>query len=144
MVDILSPADFPEIRATLDVSLDVSNLPDATIALDINLGRATEWVISQNPDAANYAGAVDAQSRAIRRACVLATAALIAPTLPWLVQETYTNRFGYKRQETDVGTLVADLWTQAGEQIKLSLPEVTTPVYGGKPFFIAVCGRRGL
>ena len=144
MVVILTAADFPEIRAAIDVTIDIANLPDAVIALDINLGRATEWVVARNPVAASYAGAVDATSRAIRRACVLATAAILAPTVPWLTSETFMNRTSYKRQETDLGTLVADLWTQANDQIQLSLPvEEQATVGGGKPFFTVASGRRG-
>jgi hypothetical protein len=143
MVDILTASDFPEIRATLDVSLDITNLPDAVIALDIYLGRATEWVMSRNPAAETYTGAVDATSRAIRRACVLATAALIAPSLPWLTQETYENQIGYKRVAVDLNSLVADLWSQASAQMDLSLPTDDAPVYGGKPFFTTAKGRRG-
>ena len=141
---ILTPADFWEIRASLDVTLDGASLPDALIAADIHLGRATEWVVTQNPDAANYAGAVDARSRAVRRACVLATAALLAPRVPWLIQETFGVRASYKRQETDIGMLVSDLWSQAHEQIQISLPEgaaTTSSGGGGKPFFTTAKAR---
>jgi hypothetical protein len=144
MAAILAATDFPEVRAALDVSLDITNLPDDVIALDIYLGRATEWVISRNAAAAAYVGAVDAASRAIRRACILATAALVAPSLPWLSQETYENQHSYKRQEVDLGSLVADLWSQANDQIEASLPVDERAVSGGgKPFFTTAKGRRG-
>lgn len=142
---ILTPADFWEVRAALDVTLDVGSLPDVIIGADIHLGRATEWVVSQNPEAANYAGAVDARSRAVRRACVLATAALLAPHVPWLTQETFGVRASYKRQEVDVGMLVSDLWSQANEQLQASLPPelATTTSGGGKPFFTVARARPG-
>lgn len=144
MVQIIAVADFPEVRAALDVSLDITNLPDSVIALDIYRGRATDWVISRNPAAASWSGSVDAPSIAIRRACILATAALLAPSLPWLIQETFEHQVSYKRQETDLQMLVSDLWSQANAQIDLSLPDdgvVTTG--GGKPFFTVARGRRG-
>jgi hypothetical protein len=144
MVAILAVGDFPEIRAALDVSLDITNVPDAVIALDIYLGRATEWVVDHNPAAASYVGAVDAPSRALRRACILATAALIAPSVPWLVQEAFENQHSYKRQVMDLGMLVADLWSQANDQINLSLPlDEAATTGGGKPFFTTASGRRG-
>lgn len=142
---IITLADFPEIRAALDPTLDASNLPDSVIDLDIYRGRAEEWVISRNPAAASYAGAVDGYSRAMRRAAVLATAAYLAVNPPQLLTETFGQKYSYRRAEVKTQDLAADLWAAANDQITLSLPpDAATPNYGGmRPFFVTATGRRG-
>jgi endonuclease/exonuclease/phosphatase (EEP) superfamily protein YafD len=144
---VLTPADYPQIRAAIDATLTPKTLPDSTIAMDIYSGRAEDWVQAHSPAA--YAAYVDPPATpvdvALHRAAIFATAALIATAQPLLVTETFGGQYSYRRNERDPATLVGDLWTLANEQIGLAGGETPVPQSpgGGKPFFTLAYGGRG-
>ena len=72
----LTSTEYPSIRAVLDVSLDSTVLPDATIALDVFQGAAEADVERQDPSWASRTGA---EATAIQQAAIYYTAARIAP-----------------------------------------------------------------
>lgn len=80
---ILATADYPAIRAAVDISLTTANLPDATIALDIYAGAAVRDVIDRYPGAA--AVTVAATQLKITAAAVYFCAARLAIPLTGVI-----------------------------------------------------------
>jgi pyrrolidone-carboxylate peptidase len=90
---LLTAADFPEIRAAIDIDLDAEDVPDAIIALDLYQGAGERAVLVLVPEADGLAG--DELARA-RTAAILFTAALVTQGLPRITQERIGN-YSYSR-----------------------------------------------
>ena len=137
-MSLLDAADFPAIRAALDVSLKAQTLPDATIALPIYQGAAEAEVLARDPLAESRAGA--ALQRVVNAAIFL-TAAYLAPAMPALTAETI-GKYSYERK-TDWAARAADLRQRAD----VELAAVLTPDVARSPrppsLFAVARGRRG-
>ena len=116
----ITPAEFPAIRAALDISLDAANLPDAVIALPQYAGQAELWVKTNEPDAALYMPGSEEYIRTTI-AAIYACAAYIAPALPNITSESYGDAMRYTRKEVDMAVLEANLWSRA----RGALPHLT-------------------
>lgn len=137
---ILSPADYPAIRAALDVSLNAQQLPDATIEQDIFVGAAEAELLKRVPDAASRTG--DDLKR-VKRALVWLTAALLAPSVVRITSlSVQTRDLSYSRQTFDPDEKAAELRSRAESEIAMLLtPNEATP---SRPtMFTVVAGYRG-
>ena len=84
-MSLLTSADYPAIRAALDVHLDSTLLPDSIIALNIYQGAAEMEVKRRDPLAETRTG--DDATR-VRLAAIYLCAAALAPAIPRLVSQT--------------------------------------------------------
>ena len=137
---ILSSADYPAIRAALDVSLTAQQLPDATIAQDIFEGAAEADVIKRVPTAESLTGNDLAR---VKRAAVWLTAAYLAPSVVRLTSlSVQTRDLSYSRQTFDPDEKAAELRARAEREFGMLLaPAAVTP---SRPtMFTTVGGRRG-
>ena len=84
-MSLLTSADYPAVRAALDVHLDSTLLPDSIIALNIYQGAAEMEVKRRDPLAETRTG--DDATR-VRLAAIYLCAAALAPAIPRLVSQT--------------------------------------------------------
>lgn len=110
---LLTTADYPAIRAAIDISLDAAALPDAIIGLDLYAGAAQRAVRVRDPQAESRTGE---QRAVITLAAVLWCAGLLAPALPAISRETHGNDT-YQRLTRDPALLGAELITRAETEI---------------------------
>jgi hypothetical protein len=101
--------DPSAVRAALDPTLESDVLPDATVQLDIYMGRASDMVEQWNIDLG--LGLTDDDTH-MQRAATLQTAALIAPSLPVYVRESVPD-YTEQRGPTDRSGQQSDLSAQA-------------------------------
>lgn len=134
----ITSAQYPAVRAALDVSLDATTLPDATIGLAIYAGAAAVDVKRRDPAWATRTG--DALQR-LENAQVLFTAALLAPAVPAIEREQMQD-YSYTRSKVDWTARAATLIERANEELAAVVtPTATTP---GRPAFFSVAhGGRG-
>ncbi len=137
---ILSAADYPAIRAALDVSLNAQLLPDATIGQDIFVGAAEAELLRRVPDAASRTG--DDLKR-VKRALVWLTAALLAPSVVRITSlSVQTRDLSYSRQTFDPDEKAAELRSRAESEIAMLLtPGEATPSL--PTVFTVAAGYRG-
>jgi hypothetical protein len=81
----LTAAEYPSIRAALDVSLDADALPDDIIELPIYAGSAELEVYRRDPDLYSRTGV---HKRRCVNAMIFLTAAYLAPAMPQITSET--------------------------------------------------------
>jgi len=137
---ILSSADYPAIRAALDVSLNAQQLTDATIGQDIFVGAAEAELLRRVPDAASRMG--DDLKR-VERALVWLTAALLAHSVVRITSMSVQTRdLSYSRQSFDPERKAAELRGRAEAEIVMLLtPGEATP---SRPtMFTVAAGYRG-
>src|SRR5262245_40663421 len=95
---LLQVADYPSVRAALDVRLAEGHFPsDQVIGLPIYAGQAEEAVLPRYPGAAT---APPAAAPAVQRAVVYYTAALLCPAMPNLTAEDEAG-YRYSAQARD-------------------------------------------
>lgn len=137
---ILSAADYPAIRAALDVSLNAQQLPDATIGQDIFVGAAEAELLRRVPDAASKTGD---DLRRVKRALVWLTAALLAPSVVRITSlSVQTRDLSYSRQTFDPDEKAAELRSRAESEIAMLLtPGEATPSL--PTVFTVAAGYRG-
>lgn len=82
---LLTSANWPEVRAALDVSLTARQLPDEMIGYDLYSGRAMRRVLEQVPMAESQTG--DALKRC-KNAAIFYTAAYLAPAIPNITRKS--------------------------------------------------------
>ena len=137
---ILTSADYPAIRAALDVDLDSSKLPDGIIALDIYKGQADRMVYERDPDADTRTG--DDALR-ITAAAVYFCAGLLAPVVVRITSLSVSTRdVSYSRPVFDPEERKETLWSMAEDEIA----EVITPTEdapGMPTMFDRAPGTRG-
>lgn len=114
MPTILQPSDYPAVRAAIDISLDSTLLPDATISLPIYLDAADLDVKRRDPEWATRTG--DALTH-LTNAAIYLTAARLVPALPDLTRETFTDH-EYVRQARNIEQMVADLEAKAADELE--------------------------
>lgn len=135
---LLSAADWPAVRAALDVTLDSSALPDATIALDIFSGEAMREVEARVTDATTLTGddALD-----VTAAAVYLTAANLAPSMPSLTRAS-GQYLDWQRKGMDWNQRAAELRARAEEKIAdLLEPDTAAPHL--PTMFATAGGTRG-
>lgn len=126
---IITSAEYPLVRAALDIRLTSTQLPDATLALAIFLGEAEREVQTRDPLWDSRTG--DDEQRLKNAVCYL-TAARLAPRMPELTLSS--ERFGdytYQRKATDWQSLADDLVARADAEIAGVLSE--TPATASMP-----------
>jgi hypothetical protein len=131
---ILAPADYPQIRAALDLTLTAKQLPDATIALPIFLGNAEAEVVVRYPEAAS---ATDEALQHVKNAICYLCAALLAPVVSGLLlQRERIDQWEGQRQVVDWTTRADDLRAAAEQELAALAdtdpepePEVARPTY---------------
>jgi hypothetical protein len=131
--------DCTEVRAVLSPDLSEEELPDGMICLGVYAGEATRMVAERLPDAL-WATLPDEQRVLARRAVVLMTAALLAPTMP---QETQKDFGPYSAHYTPAkGVDLAAILRARADDI-LGTLEGLTPVtrYIPRLFRTAAGGR---
>jgi hypothetical protein len=142
MVDLLTDAESPSIRAAIDITLSPKNLPDAVVALPQYRDEAVRWVRRQDANVDTYSPDSDEFKQA-QVAAIYACAALLVPFVPNLTGETYGSDYRYTRKEVDANALMAYLWKRAGEAIGENNPAPVTET-PHRTIFTKACGRRGL
>lgn len=145
MPKYLTAAEYPAVRAAIDVSLDASNLPDAVIALPMYADDAERWVVEQNPLAPTYTAGSD-EFLKTQVAAIYACAALILPAVPNLTSESFSQAERYTREAIDVTAMQATLWARARSAIRgVLVVEPDTTIRPPVRFlFTTAKGRRGL
>jgi hypothetical protein len=108
----LTVAEFPAVRAAIDISLDASALPDEVVGLPTYAGEAERWVLAADPASVLYAPGTD-QYDAAKAAAIFACAAMLAQAVPILTGETWGQAYRYTRKDVDLATLEAALWDRA-------------------------------
>ena len=121
MAMYLTPAEFPAVRAAIDISLDASNLPDDVVALPMYAPEAERWVLAMNLVAAGYAPGSEAYLKT-QVAAIFACAALVVPAVPNLTGEWWGNEARYTRKEFDPVALQATLWERARSALRSAAP----------------------
>lgn len=137
---LLDAADWPAVRAAIDVDLSDTQLPDVTIELDIYAGAADADVLELHPTAEAETGA---NLLRVKRAAVFFCAARLVPVVVRLTAATVQARdLSYSRNLYDPAKRVEELKAMAIEEINEVLtPSAETPE---RPvMFKRAPGRRG-
>lgn len=113
MAPLLTSADYPAIRAMIDISLDSTTLPDAIIALDAYIGAGMRDVLLLDPLAESRTGT---ELQHARTAAIQFTAARIAPAIPRLQGETFGD-YRYQLQPVDWEARASALRAAAGAEL---------------------------
>lgn len=136
---LLSAADYPAIRAAIDVSLTARVLPDTIIGLPIYVDAAEAEILLRDPLAESRTGAA---LQHVTNAAVLLAAALLAAAMPAYTAETFSD-YSYQRK-TDWATRAAELRKRAEAELAAVL-EPENPTTASKPtMFTTAPGTRGL
>lgn len=135
---LLTSADYPSIRAAIDITLDSTAVPDSIIALDLYSGAGMRDVLLIDPDAETR---TEDELLHAQTAAVLFTAARLVRALPQVFKETFPDH-SYERNKWDAASLAAALVAAAGAELDAYLEPGTTT--SDRPTFFAVAhGRRG-
>lgn len=109
----ITPADFPSIRAAIDVSLTEGSLPDDIIALPIYTGYAEQAVVSKVEDADTATAERQAH---LHNAAVLYAAASLVFAIPSFVREQGPE-FNVQVQRVAPDVLAGDLRVRADAEV---------------------------
>lgn len=122
MAEYITTADYPAIRAAIDVTLD--NRPsDATITASAVADDAERELENLGYDHSEY-GAAD--QALVKRAAVLTAAALLAPSLRSVLSQTITrNGVSYTIDRFDAEARAADLRARAADILDDVTPNAT-------------------
>ena len=135
---LLTAADYPSVRAVLDITLDADSLPDSIIELPVYAGSAEADVAAKDP---LYATRTGTDKLHIRNALILFCAARIAPAMPSITAETQ-GPYVQARSPVDWMKRQAELTGRAESEIAAVLtPTQSTVKY--PTFFTTGYGTRG-
>jgi len=135
---ILTSADYPAIRAALDVGLSDGQLSDATIGQDIFVGAAEAELLRRVPDAASMVGE---DLKRVKRALVWLTAALLAHSVVRITSlSVQTRDLSYSRQTFDPDEKAAELRARAETEIAALVASETTEATMPTMFTLAGSG----
>lgn len=137
---LLSSAQYPAIRAAIDVKLAATDLPDAVIALDIYKGAAIQDVLARDPSAESRTG--DAEVH-VTSAGIYFCAARLCPAVVRVTSLSVSTRdLNYSRQTFDPEQRAAELRALADTELARVLePSEDTP---SRPtMFTIAAGTRG-
>lgn len=141
----LTAAEYPAIRAAIDITLDPSSLPDEVIGLPTYAGEAEQWVLTTDPGAILYSPGSD-EFKAAQVAAIFACAAMLTQMIPVLTGETWGQAYRYTRKETDLKALEATLWDRARTALGRASGDAPSPETDKAPsrfiFGLASAGRR--
>lgn len=135
---LIGPADYPAVRAAIDVTLDSSSLPSEIIALPIYQGAAEADVLARDPQAATRQG--DEQIR-IRSATVYLTASYLIQALPQITHQNFAG-YSYQRSQQDPAKRAAELRALGLSHIDGLTGQVQPPT-PYPTFFRRASGGRG-
>lgn len=122
MAELLPMANYPAVRAALDLGLSTHDLPDATIELPIYKGAAERDVKAIDPDAESRTG--DELEKA-QNAAIYFCAARLAPSVVRLTSlSVQTRDVSYQKQTFDPEEKAAELIRRAKEEMGLDVPEL--------------------
>lgn len=139
----LTNAEYPAVRAAIDISLDPTNLPDDVIALPVYAGEAEQWVLAMNPLAGTYTTG-SAEYLRMQVAAIYACAALVAPSVPVITGETFGQDHRYTRKDVDMAALAEKLWERARSAINAVIGVTEADSRPPRRFiFTRASGRRG-
>jgi len=110
---LLTTAEYPAIRAAIDVSLDAGMLPDPIIDLDIYAGAAVRDVLAIDSSAESRTGGELAHAQ---NAAVYFAAARIIGALPQITRET-RDTHSYQRAEVKAAERAAELRSLASAEL---------------------------
>ncbi len=102
---ILGVADYPAIRAAIDLGLTQAELPDAVIEMPQHRPLAEARIVERDPEAESRQGLA---GQRIRAAAILLTAAAIAPSVRQYVSKQVEGQ-GYRLAERDYDKHAAHL-----------------------------------
>lgn len=141
MAVLLTPDDYPEIRAALDVSLSEAELPGTVIGRRIYAGAARDEVLARYPTAETETD--QAVIERLKRAVVLLAAARLAPAIVRITSITITQGDrNWSRQTFDPEQRAAELRAMAEQELSALLePESAAPTM--PIMFTLASGRRG-
>lgn len=137
---ILTAADYPAIRAALDVELDAEALPDDMINMSIYRAAADQDVIDLDPLAESRTDGTEVAR--VKRAAIYFCAARLAPVVPRIQRMTMGGDTSFERSVFDPQQRAGELRAMARDEID----EILTPAEDAprKPtFFSKASGRRG-
>jgi len=139
-VPYTTSADYPAIRAVLDVTVTPARLPDDVIAAIPNVPSAEAEVARRLGEVVITAGAVERAKAAV----ILLTAARLVPSVPQIVQRRLGNSLLHV-QPRDIDKRVQELRRQAVVEIsaaKVLEAPVGTIVVVPPPTFVLAGGGR--
>lgn len=122
----LTVAEFPAVRAAIDITLDAKSLPDEVIGLPTYAGEAERWVLATDPASVLYTPGSDQYAQA-QVAAIFACAAMLVPMVPMLTGETYGQAYRYTRKEVDQAALEASLWDRARTALSRASGDAPVP-----------------
>lgn len=111
----LRPLDHDAIRHAIDLSLDATVVPDATIEGDAFHGAARDDLLELDANAFTYAATSDEYRRA-QRALWLLIAARLAPAVPAITQVTVGD-VRFSRAAPDYAKRAAELRAEAAAEV---------------------------
>lgn len=135
-MSLFTSADYPNVRAALDVNLDATTLPDSVIGLDVYHAAAELDVLQRDPDAASRVGE---DGTRVKLAAMLLCAARLAPAVPRLVA-TEASGTSFRFETADWTAVASGLRSQAED---LLAQVVGTRRADGSVHFGVGVGRRG-
>jgi hypothetical protein len=135
---LLTSADYPAIRAMIEIGLDATTLPDTIIALDAYIGAGMRDVLAIDAFAETREGTDLLHATT---AAILFTAARLIGALPQIVKETFPDH-SYERNRVDASARAAELRGQASAELDAYLDPGDTA--SDRPTFFTVArGYRG-
>ena len=140
---ILSSADYPAIRAALDVSLGTKSLPDDVIAMDIYQGTAELEILKRDPLALTRTGN---DWTHVHTAAILYCASLIAGGMVSRVtsESLPGGGYNYSRPAVDWAKRAETLAQRTAEHMAAVLTPAATASTAVRPTFFGVArGTRG-
>jgi hypothetical protein len=122
MPPILDTSDWAAVRAALDIELDATVLPDATIELSIFQGEAENRFLTR---VAGANPAVDLTSQESKNACIYYLAAMLSPQLSRYTMEQFGDSRSMSNQVD---------WMMLGSILMNRGDEIVDVLLGLNPF----------
>lgn len=135
---LLSAADYPAIRAAIDVSLTARVLPDSVIGLPIYVDAAEAEVLARDPLAESRTGAA---LQHVTNAALLLVASFLAAAMPGYTAEDFSD-YSYQRKD-DWAARAAELRQRAEAELAAVLAASAPTTYNRPTMFTVASGRRG-
>ncbi|MGH2352480.1 MAG: hypothetical protein ACRDJN_12800 [Chloroflexota bacterium] len=117
---LLTSADYPAVRSAIDVDLTAEQVPDTILAQPVYHAAAEAAVLRRVPEAEALTGT---QLQQASRAAILFCAALLAPAVPALSQESFAD-VSYRLAAVDMSRQAARLLARAEEELEALAAEV--------------------
>lgn len=138
-MSLVSPIEYPSVRAAIDVGLDADALPDAVIRLDMYGGAAERDVLARDPLALTYEPSTDAFWN-VRQAAIYYCAARLVPAIPNITSEKL-GEYAVSMASRDQAALVGELRGRAEACLNAVLGTATSAQIPS--LFDRACAARG-